>query len=62
MNKQTMKDRNVKQVMWREGADRRWRVNEEGREWEWMQLMYFLHMYEYGALQPVKTNLRKGKR
>jgi hypothetical protein len=49
-----MKDRNAEQVMLREGH-----YQEQGEQ---IWLMYFLCMYEYGILRPVKVTLRRGKR
>jgi hypothetical protein len=43
-----VKDRTVKQVMLRRG-----RVNEGGKGGE-IWLIYFLYIYEYGPLKPVK--------
>jgi hypothetical protein len=34
------------------------RVNEEGKR-EWIWLMDFLHMCEYGTLKPVEVILRR---
>jgi hypothetical protein len=46
MNRNAMKDRNVKQVMQRGGHQ--WEgEGKGGRTWS----MYFLHMYEYGTLK-----------
>jgi hypothetical protein len=53
-----MNDRNAKQVTLKEGTNKRWRVNEEGKGGR-LWLMYFLYMYEYGRLKPDEVHLSK---
>jgi hypothetical protein len=55
-----MKDRNIKQDIFREGNGGRGRVNEEGRR-RWVWSMCFLYKYEYGTLKPVEAISRRGR-